>query len=668
MPQADTAGARLPDAAESEPAQAKLHLRENLFVDRVNADPGSTASPRVQRAAKTHSEADDDPERIHEAGQLGIRGTGGPLPYLDQIQKAFGVFDVSSIVAHTDESATAGAQAMGAAAFTMGHHAAFAGTPSLHTAAHEAAHAIQQRAGVQLLNGVGQIGDAYEQHADAVADLVVRGQSSEALLSISPAVMHAERDWKAAHRRWLQRHTPAETEAPKAEVSGARTRAEPTATHGSSQAVPHQSIFITGLKQQWLATVFAEATADDTRVETKQAAFRKTNDDLRYRKRKGDEAPPARPRQTALPGAVQQNVFPPVQRQSAATSTPATISSPADLSADKIFQVIVVGAPGEDEVKANHSFQFANAAASLGTSPTTVWLVERTGYERAKVSLASVQQRAGAGQVFWIDESHSLADLLRQFRSRSISHLHAYSHGTAGLLALRHGWPGVTDYGLTTAQVKSLSPTVFTEEATISFDSCNSASTSAGDSSSLAEAIANATERPVEGWTGRTSYHDVNAPQTSHPEIKRSEIFTAAGSIDPGELWSRLQGRDPKRVIVAPQRSRGSFTSSFEITAALPSSRAFPVPEKGSVDLKIEAWSEYTGIQGAGVTLTVLLHRQAAGWFGADEQVGPSHKVRVGQGPKAFTWTDLAAGTYFVEIYHSARGYSVEGSISVQIR
>lgn len=64
----------------------------------------------------------------------------------------------------------------------MGEHVAFAGTPSLHTSAHEAAHVVQQRAGVHLKSGVGAAGDRYEQHADRVADAVVQGRSSEALL------------------------------------------------------------------------------------------------------------------------------------------------------------------------------------------------------------------------------------------------------------------------------------------------------------------------------------------------------------------------------------------------------------------------------------------------------------------------------------------------------
>jgi hypothetical protein len=64
----------------------------------------------------------------------------------------------------------------------MGDQVAFRGTPDLFTAAHEAAHVVQQRGGVQLRGGVGQAGDRYEQHADAVAHAVVRGESAEALL------------------------------------------------------------------------------------------------------------------------------------------------------------------------------------------------------------------------------------------------------------------------------------------------------------------------------------------------------------------------------------------------------------------------------------------------------------------------------------------------------
>ena len=125
--------------------------------------------------------------QIHAAAHRGTSAAGGPLPYAERIQKSFGRHDVSGVVAHTDLAAATAARAIGASAFTAGEHIAFTSQPNLHTAAHEAAHAIQQRRGVQLSDGVGQSGDRYEQHADRVADRVVAGKSSEDLLDRSPS-------------------------------------------------------------------------------------------------------------------------------------------------------------------------------------------------------------------------------------------------------------------------------------------------------------------------------------------------------------------------------------------------------------------------------------------------------------------------------------------------
>lgn len=85
--------------------------------------------------------------------------------------------------AHSDAAASEANVQLGSAAYATGDQIAFARAPDLHTAAHEAAHIVQQRAGVQLKDGIGEPGDAYERHADAVADKVVRGESAEALLS-----------------------------------------------------------------------------------------------------------------------------------------------------------------------------------------------------------------------------------------------------------------------------------------------------------------------------------------------------------------------------------------------------------------------------------------------------------------------------------------------------
>jgi hypothetical protein len=119
---------------------------------------------------------------VHAAAVHGTQGSGQRLPFLNQIQRAFGRHDVSHARAHEGSNASSAANVIGASAFTLGHNVAFASAPNLHTAAHEAAHVVQQRAGVKVAGNVGQSGDVYERHADAVADRVVRGQSSEELL------------------------------------------------------------------------------------------------------------------------------------------------------------------------------------------------------------------------------------------------------------------------------------------------------------------------------------------------------------------------------------------------------------------------------------------------------------------------------------------------------
>jgi hypothetical protein len=130
-----------------------------------------------QRAAPAAPEAN-----VHAAAAHGVAGSATTLPHLAPIQQAFGRHGVDHIRAHVGGAAAEGAAAMGANAFAVGDHVAFAGAPDLHTAAHEAAHVVQQRGGVQLEGGVGEVGDRHEQHADAVADLVVQGRSAEALL------------------------------------------------------------------------------------------------------------------------------------------------------------------------------------------------------------------------------------------------------------------------------------------------------------------------------------------------------------------------------------------------------------------------------------------------------------------------------------------------------
>ncbi len=112
----------------------------------------------------------------------GLSGGGGGLPHQQAIQESFGRHDVSSVKAHVGGKAGESAQAIGAQAYASGDSVAFQDGPDLHTAAHEAAHVVQQRSGVQLKDGVGEAGDRYEKNADAVADAVVQRKSAEPLL------------------------------------------------------------------------------------------------------------------------------------------------------------------------------------------------------------------------------------------------------------------------------------------------------------------------------------------------------------------------------------------------------------------------------------------------------------------------------------------------------
>ncbi|MEO8707112.1 MAG: DUF4157 domain-containing protein, partial [Kofleriaceae bacterium] len=106
-------------------------------------------------------------------------GAGSSLPHGEAIQRSFGRHDVSGIAATVGGPAATSSAAMGASAYAVGNRVAFAESPDLRLAAHEAAHVVQQRAGVQLQSNTGVSGDRYEQHADRVADLVVRGESAE---------------------------------------------------------------------------------------------------------------------------------------------------------------------------------------------------------------------------------------------------------------------------------------------------------------------------------------------------------------------------------------------------------------------------------------------------------------------------------------------------------
>ncbi|MCC6998917.1 MAG: DUF4157 domain-containing protein [Deltaproteobacteria bacterium] len=145
--------------------------RTEGLVQARAADSGASAPAATDSAA------------VQAHAAEGVAGSGSALPFADTIQASFGKHDLSGVEAHIGGQAGEAAAAIGADAYATGQDIAFgADSVDLHTAAHEAAHVVQQRGGVQLSGGVGQAGDPYERHADAVADLVVQGQSAEGLL------------------------------------------------------------------------------------------------------------------------------------------------------------------------------------------------------------------------------------------------------------------------------------------------------------------------------------------------------------------------------------------------------------------------------------------------------------------------------------------------------
>ncbi|HVV82439.1 MAG TPA: DUF4157 domain-containing protein, partial [Kofleriaceae bacterium] len=120
------------DAAAGAPRSEAWAAARGLEPFEVHVAP-----PRARPAGATE---------VSEVAARGVDGTGGPLPFADTIQRAFGHHAIGGVRAHTDGAAAGAARAIGARAYATGDDVAFGGAPDLHTAAHEAAHVVQQRA------------------------------------------------------------------------------------------------------------------------------------------------------------------------------------------------------------------------------------------------------------------------------------------------------------------------------------------------------------------------------------------------------------------------------------------------------------------------------------------------------------------------------------------
>ena len=165
--------------------KAETHSYRTSEVDKADWD--LAFRPDLQSVQAKGAVDAEESDHVHSAAIAGVSGSGGTLPHIERIQSSFGPdHELGQIRAHVGSAATAATLAISASAYATGNQVAFRSAPDLHTAAHEAAHIVQQQQGVHLRDGVGRVGDVYERHADAVADRVVAGQSAADLLAAGP--------------------------------------------------------------------------------------------------------------------------------------------------------------------------------------------------------------------------------------------------------------------------------------------------------------------------------------------------------------------------------------------------------------------------------------------------------------------------------------------------
>ncbi len=132
---------------------------------------------------------------VHRVAEQGLANANHPLPHRERIQESFGRHDISGVRAEVGGDAGRATKKLGALAYTSGDKIGFRHTPDIKLAAHEAAHTVQQRAGLKLPGNRGTPGDRWERHADDVADAVATGKSAEPLLdSVAPVSQSASQN------------------------------------------------------------------------------------------------------------------------------------------------------------------------------------------------------------------------------------------------------------------------------------------------------------------------------------------------------------------------------------------------------------------------------------------------------------------------------------------
>jgi uncharacterized protein DUF4157 len=174
-----------------------LEMEADRIADEVLARPAVAAvtdvPSRIHRLTRQPSgQADKAPGSVDQA----LSSPGRPLePALRQdMEQRFG-YDFSRVRVHLGPAAEQSAQDVNASAYTVRHNIVFGARrfapgsqEGRRLIAHELTHVVQQGAGVQLKDGLGLRGHDYEQHGDAVADMV-QDRSAEPLDRFPPIVV-----------------------------------------------------------------------------------------------------------------------------------------------------------------------------------------------------------------------------------------------------------------------------------------------------------------------------------------------------------------------------------------------------------------------------------------------------------------------------------------------
>lgn len=180
--------------------------------------------------------------------------------------------------------------------------------------------------------------------------------------------------------------------------------------------------------------------------------------------------------------------------------------------------------------------------------------MEKTGYEIYGVTLDYITDKAPAGGYGWITPKENLVGWLNRFKDGSIKKLVVFSHGLRGLIALRYGWEDATapNYGMSVEDVAKIDAKKFAANPVIQFDSCNSGVADASGGLSVAQALADHLRTAVGGWTGRTSYADVNSGAACKVRGSGQTKNPFAGETWK-EVWSRYKaGGTPEYKLFQP--------------------------------------------------------------------------------------------------------------------